>query len=85
MLSTKVVILYLAAFVAPILSLGTLKDAPVEAGICDASVKSYSGYFEVSSGNDKNYFFWLFESRSSPSKDPLIIWLTGGPGYFIKI
>ena len=58
---------------------GSLKDAPVE-GLCDASVKSYSGYFNVASGHDKNYFFWLFESRSEPSTDPLVMWLTGGPG-----
>lgn len=25
-------------------------------------------------------FYWLFPSRSNPDKDPLIIWLTGGPG-----
>lgn len=25
-------------------------------------------------------FFWLFESRSSPTTDPLVVWLTGGPG-----
>lgn len=63
-------------------SLGRLRDAPVQDGLCDASVKSYSGYFEVSSGVDKNYFFWLFESRDTPATDPLILWLTGGPGIF---
>ena len=57
----------------------SLKDAPVENGLCDASVKSYSGYFNVKSGHDKNYFYWFFESRSeTQSTDPLIVWLTGG-------
>lgn len=57
----------------------TLKDAPVE-GLCDTTVKSMSGYFSVSDKVDKNYFFWFFESRSAPSTDPVVIWLTGGPG-----
>lgn len=31
--------------------------------------------------NDKdNIFYWLFPSRSDPDKDPLVVWLTGGPG-----
>jgi hypothetical protein len=25
-------------------------------------------------------FYWYLESRSSPSTDPLVVWLTGGPG-----
>ena len=54
---------------------------PVTTGICDANVNQQSGYFNVKSGVDKNYFFWFFESRSkSQATDPLVIWLTGGPG-----
>lgn len=57
-----------------------LRDEPVTTGLCDSSVKSLSGYFSVSEELTKNYFYWFFESRASPSTDPLVIWLTGGPG-----
>ena len=41
----------------------------------------YSGYINFSGSlGAKSYFFWLLESRSEPSSDPLVIWLTGGPG-----
>jgi len=60
---------------------GTLQDAPVTTGICDPNVEQLSGYFKVKSGQDKNYFFWFFESRSkTAATDPVVIWLTGGPG-----
>lgn len=43
------------------------------------SVKQYSGYFTVEEAG-KEYFYWLFESRNDPAKDPVILWLLGGPG-----
>ncbi|KAJ7039865.1 carboxypeptidase C [Mycena alexandri] len=46
--------------------------------LCEPSVKQYSGYFNVA--KDKHMFFWFFESRSSPSTDPLVLWMNGGPG-----
>jgi len=46
--------------------------------LCDPTVNQTSGYIKASSKSD--YFFWLFESQSEPSTDPLIMWLSGGPG-----
>ncbi|PRQ73141.1 Alpha/Beta hydrolase fold [Rhodotorula toruloides] len=48
-------------------------------GLCDSSSKSYSGYLDIS--DDAHLFYWFFESRSAhPEKDPLVLWLNGGPG-----
>ncbi len=38
----------------------------------------YTGFLPV--GSKGTLFYWLFESRSDPKQDPLIIWLSGGPG-----
>merc|ERR1712166_535757 len=66
-------------------AVGWLEEKTVEAGkggLCDANVTQYSGYFKIDEVNktNENYFYWMFESRSAPKTDPLVLWLTGGPG-----
>ncbi|OQS03019.1 serine protease family S10, partial [Thraustotheca clavata] len=46
---------------------------------CD-TVFQESSYIKIPHKKDDNYFYWFFESRSNPAKDPLVLWLTGGPG-----
>lgn len=58
---------------------GKLVFTAPTAKLCDPAVVQYTGYFNIIETN-KRYFFWFFESRSSPSTDPTVAWLTGGPG-----
>ncbi|CAM9166602.1 unnamed protein product [Ectocarpus sp. 6 AP-2014] len=60
-----------------------LESAPVAAALCgEEGVKQLSGYYKIQDegATDKEYFFWMAESQDRPSEDPLILWLTGGPG-----
>lgn len=44
--------------------------------------KHYSGYLEADDQQPTNRFwhYWFVESQSDPAKDPLVLWLNGGPG-----
>ena len=44
------------------------------------NVTQHSGYILVNKTHGNNFFYWFFESRGMPSKDPVVLWLTGGPG-----
>ena len=48
-------------------------------GFGPSKVINFSGYYAVHKG-EIHLFYWFFESRNDPSTDPLLIWLTGGPG-----
>lgn len=44
------------------------------------NVTQFKGYIDLNESHGVSYFYWFFESRSDPSSDPLVLWLTGGPG-----
>ena len=45
--------------------------------LCDAHSAQYTGWLDV---GPKHLSFWYFDSRNEPSKDLLLLWLTGGLG-----
>ncbi|PIA29455.1 hypothetical protein AQUCO_06000063v1, partial [Aquilegia coerulea] len=39
-----------------------------------------TGYVSVGESNDVQLFYYFVKSENTPTKDPLILWITGGPG-----
>ncbi|XP_023732068.1 serine carboxypeptidase-like 17 [Lactuca sativa] len=39
-----------------------------------------TGYIGVGESNDVQWFYYFVESEGNPEKDPLMLWLTAGPG-----
>ncbi len=41
--------------------------------------RHYAGYLTANSTNGRDLFYWFLESQRNPSKDPVVLWLNGGP------
>ncbi|CAL5432199.1 unnamed protein product [Camellia sinensis] len=56
---------------------------PVIGGDSGTSIQDlghHAGYYRLPHTIDARMFYFFFESRNSKSTDPVVIWLTGGPG-----
>jgi len=42
--------------------------------------KHYSGYISIGESPQKNLFYYFVVSERNPLKDPVVLWLNGGPG-----
>ncbi|KAL0591790.1 hypothetical protein ABG067_000933 [Albugo candida] len=40
-----------------------------------------TGYIKIPTKNEDYYFYWYSESQNDPKSDPLVLWLSGGPGF----
>ncbi|KAG7389971.1 hypothetical protein PHYPSEUDO_009229 [Phytophthora pseudosyringae] len=56
-------------------------ESPTPEGsyVCGVA-NSSAGHIKLANKVDDYYFYWFYESRGSPETDPLVLWLTGGPG-----
>lgn len=43
--------------------------------VCKAGSRQWTGHVDV--GDEKKLFYWFFESRNHPLKDPVVVWLNG--------
>ncbi|CAJ0955762.1 unnamed protein product, partial [Mesorhabditis belari] len=46
----------------------------------DINYGLYSGYLNAGNNGNWKMHYWLIESKSDPTKDPVLVWFQGGPG-----
>ncbi|KAJ4014174.1 hypothetical protein NW766_006426 [Fusarium irregulare] len=56
-----------------------LRLGPDTASVCNSSTPGTSGFIETEA-DESSIFFWSFESKNDPKTDPVILWMSGGPG-----
>ncbi|KAF5978804.1 carboxypeptidase Y [Fusarium bulbicola] len=47
--------------------------------VCNSSTPGTAGFIETKS-DKSSIFFWAYESKNDTKRDPVILWMTGGPG-----
>ncbi|KAF5729478.1 Serine carboxypeptidase-like 49 [Tripterygium wilfordii] len=50
-----------------------------ETAVSEEDLGHHAGYYKIANSHDARMFYFFFESRKSKN-DPIVIWLTGGPG-----
>jgi len=43
--------------------------------------KHYGGYITVDENNGRSLYYYFVQSERDPAKDPVVLWLNGGPGW----
>ncbi|KAK8574529.1 hypothetical protein V6N13_034210 [Hibiscus sabdariffa] len=54
-------------------------DVEALGGVSVEDLGHHAGYYKLPNSHDARMFYFFFESRNS-KEDPVVIWLTGGPG-----
>jgi carboxypeptidase C (cathepsin A) len=79
----------LSLLAVPSLALGSglprLTERPLQLlnrskNAADSTPQQIAGYFKLDRTYDARMFYFYFESRSMKPTDPLVLWMTGGPG-----
>ncbi|GKT71806.1 carboxypeptidase Y [Colletotrichum tofieldiae] len=61
---------------------GTFRVREPPESLCPTAGDGMVGYYDFAYTDDdaKHLFFWFAESRGDPANDPLVLWMSGGPG-----
>ncbi len=72
---------FVVAMAAPLIfALDTRHAVRSLPGFGPPPTKHHSGFVEVDPSQGTHLFYYIVESQNSPSTDPMIMWMNGGPG-----